>query len=317
MAKLAEIGERETEANLPNKISRGGLLGGVLRPMPGRDWRSYGAAARGGLIALAILGSGAADKQDQRNTHAGHRHGRAENAATAPSSAARNSSPGQSALPAPASEQPETDWWGLSPMRLVARSTVILTGATILLGIGTVFLAFYTRRLVIHGSRNLHAALASARIAHRALAQAREAALETQRSARRIDRAYAFGGPGGIRFSEDKSQMIIPLEIHNGGKTPARVDRVRHALFISNNFPKDPPLEKCAIFDTDLIFGGNQGGGVFEEIIPIPKKPIHLFGDIRYKDIFGDEHESRFCLTIDPAGPLVTTSGPKAWNTWD
>jgi hypothetical protein len=292
--------------------------------MPDRDRSPYSAVARGGLIAAAILCLGASNGDGQHSS----RHGRAqaEQANTQITNAALAGAPDQNgargpADPGPKSESPK-DWFGLTPEALSARSTFVLTVATVLLFIATGVLAGFTWGLFGDGKRSLMHARASAKIAHRALDHARQAAQSARDSEERLERAYAYLGLAEDGFMVCPYGFRLKISIQNFGKTPAFVKQiVASAIMKIPSIPGQYIQISKWTYDIDLVWGaGQQNIGCVPDF-GIPGGYIGI--ELTYDDIFAKRHFSRSLYLVNASKLTLEDGAVKAdfadvyWNAWD
>jgi hypothetical protein len=134
----------------------------------------------------------------------------------------------------------------------------------------------------------------------------------------RVERAYIFGGPyrDGVSFSTTNVQMR--LLFRNYGKTPA----LWKEFF--GEFSKEEPLAntpkygkgKCKLVIDDEI---TEAGKVYAPenlFISDSPEPIYFFGYVRYLDVFGEGHTTRFCHRVS-SDKIYETAGHPAWRESD
>jgi len=289
--------------------------------MPDSHWRAYGAVARGGLAAVTLLFLGAADQKPEAK-HEPAAHQTAAQATPSPTpTPAKNPSAQQQHGPAGPDQGPKPllDWWSLSSESLAARATVVLTGATIILGALTGLLAFFTFRLVKDGAHNLRMARVSVRVSNRALAHARESARTSLESAHRMERAYVFGGLDENSILVSAYGWRYQVKVRNNGKTPGIVKRIQTFIF------DHPPADAEGALDsqhviTDIVMAAGEMGpiGTFD----YSRDTAFLAVQFDYVDIFGTPHFSRSLYKIDATkmtavnGAIWTEFGNAYWNDW-
>jgi len=183
--------------------------------------------------------------------------------------------------------------------------------------------ALKLRETVIGSEDAIKASQRSAKAAEESLAKsdemlshAREAAVHARESEKRVERAYVFAGIESLEFSEDNANLLVGVTVINAGKTPAEIKEFAHG-FIYYPIPAIPPYEITARIITDVIFGANTKEKFQRIRIPPPDDKFIFFGFIRYIDIFGDEHISRYCMEVDSTGQFAVTAGDHEWNRWD
>jgi hypothetical protein len=284
----------------------------------GRRARRWSAYAALGIVALALCCIGASDRNPNHprtQQQAQAEKTRAPPAGANPATAPDHGGASESGAPRDDSSPPE-DWFGLSSESLSARSSAILAVLTAMLGIGTVALAFYTRRLVIDGARNLHAARVSARIAHRSLAHARESAVSMRESEERLERAYVFIGISAAHFTPYGYRVIVG--VNNVGKTPAFLKRLS-AEYFSGSEPAGPGGSVRGVhYPMDYVWAAGQAEDVHNSPFDVILPRTYLGFTATYTDIFGRQHFSRFLAGFDGDAELVRFCPTNLyWNEWD
>lgn len=188
-------------------------------------------------------------------------------------------------------EHAESGPLGFSPEEWIAIFTVVLAIATIALCAATFFLWLETRNIRRDSEKGLRA----------------------------LERAYIFAGVNTDRITRQEVlfRWNIPIKIHNIGKTPGFVRdiivRIEPADFVPTGEPKYVRVEN-QVADFDVAMGG--GDDTHLDDVHSDAARFVCFGVVRYDDIFGISHESRFCqlVSVSPVGCQII--GPRSWNRW-
>jgi hypothetical protein len=144
----------------------------------------------------------------------------------------------------------------------------------------------------------------------------------TKRSADHIptvERAYLFGTPTPTILN---GMTVTRLRLANIGQTPALLFE-GYGCYVTVE-PAGPPtyppyFGNPRIIDAFVPKHENNGQETFFPTgwtSPITE-PHFFYGYIKYRDIFREEHTSRFCAQVFPAEERVDIAGPPAWSEWD
>ncbi|MFA4828332.1 MAG: hypothetical protein WC855_03380 [Thermodesulfovibrionales bacterium] len=130
------------------------------------------------------------------------------------------------------------------------------------------------------------------------------------KSSRVQERAYLIGGGPAVNKREDTSMITI----HNVGKTPGFITKVQWGLCDEKDFPFDVLVSKIInekrldgikpVPEDNVWPPSSQPVGMRHVIINNHFKNVGriFFGQIDFKDIFGDSHYSTFKLELTEDG---------------
>ena len=164
-----------------------------------------------------------------------------------------------------------------------------LAALTALLGLSTLLLWIYTRR-VANAAR-----IAAAHIPA-------------------VERAYVFGGPTDLFLLHD--QATVRLAMQNYGKTPAVIREWLVEFMAQEPRGRKPGydgskrtvtnevLEPFKLFSPPTVFRSEIAA------------PFHIVGYIVYDDVFRHSHTTRFCVAVARDGKAAFAGHPE-WNAYD
>lgn len=310
--------------------------------MPVRDERSYVALARAGLIAVALLLCGAAEKGPQGHQELSHADQPQANSSSIASLAPAGHAPKPKPPPCNLQGGPNT----AAPdcrEAIAAERTADRTEALVIVGaIQAVLLLGQIIALVmtVRQSRvatqvaldSVGAAQRSAKAAEDAVAKSdemlehsRTTAAEALNSNRRIERAYVFLKIDPIEKAEkDATKHTLFLRYLNIGKTPAIIDQFYFGRLKGK--PAAPPIpvypdekEAAIRIEPDAAVPAGDSHPAMNTLVERIDQVI--FGYIKYRDIFGNPHISRFAMLFewrqDHEMFQLTSWGGVPWNSWD
>lgn len=143
-----------------------------------------------------------------------------------------------------------------------------------------------------------------------------------ERNSRNLERAYIFSGPW--RPYQVGPSVITFVTIENFGRSPGILKEAYGEYSATEPVAKYPTYKNGSSrsFDSAIPptpvrppnFQPNTLPAKWES--PLPGEQ-YFFGYVRYVDIFGVRHESRFCAKIFPGEHKSDIAGPPAWNDWN
>jgi hypothetical protein len=145
---------------------------------------------------------------------------------------------------------------------------------------------------------------------HRASSAARKAANYIPTA----ERAYVFGGPTDLDLLPSRPSVRLAME--NYGKTPALLQEWLVDFTATEpqgnrpNYDRLKAVPTGEILEPDRLF---SPATVFKSDI---QAPFFVVGYIKYADVFGEMHMTRFCVGVGADGKAVA-AGPPAWNARD
>lgn len=132
----------------------------------------------------------------------------------------------------------------------------------------------------------------------------------TRRSFEIGERAWLFADDftfSGINFPGD-NEISVRYAIHNTGRTAAdvyeHVVRFTDEFSDENRLPENPPYTKPEAVSFTVAAGRHFGlsSAIAKSKLPnfaeieAEKRSLYLLGYLKYWDVFGEEHESRFAI---------------------
>lgn len=294
--------------------------------MSSRDWRAYCAAARGGLIALAILT--AVPALGKAEPH--HKADGAQDHGQTPKANER----GSDALPVVvkvqgsdtpqqrAADHAEDVKRHDADQRWTIGIGIISIIAALAQVVALIWQVFYLRRTVRDSETAIKAAQRSAKAAEDAVGKSDEILTHAQDSSKFELRAYVSvdlsddedWGPNVI-FGQEFSNFTVVIKNH--GKTPAlKVTMAGDMDIFSHPNPGVVPVpEVVPNSSVSVLFPGNDGGHSHVEArrlfdnadkvrFDADTHRVYAFGLVTYHDVFGAEHFTRFRYMMDPRRAL-------------
>ncbi len=143
------------------------------------------------------------------------------------------------------------------------------------------------------------------------------AARDTRGGQRIIERAYLSPDFNRAIIQESRGVECRVL-MHNGGKTPADVTEY-YGEFSNGQLPAviayENDLWRTKINVTVPANRTEEVGTI--SLQNAPELPDILFGYVKYIDVFGDEHTTRFAILMNFQTAFATRTGGNEWNKSD
>ncbi len=174
-------------------------------------------------------------------------------------------------------------------------------------------MVFLTAFQVIFGVAGLIALIVSLNLNRAAALSAQRAVDITEDTAKKELRAYISASPRDVYFFGVTTKSEMTWRIVNHGQTPAnhvtqigRVDIFPYPLppdFVfppitaqhANPFTLHPTMEMFCSGVADRSFTATEIAAITK---PNGNQRLHLYGEIKYRDIYGEEHITRFCSHV-------------------
>jgi hypothetical protein len=143
-----------------------------------------------------------------------------------------------------------------------------------------------------------------------------------ERNTRNLERAYIFAGPSNP--TQIGKGVITEIWIENHGRSPGILKEAYGEYSATEPTGATPRYQNGSArkFDSAIPPSGPQRTDSQPQTVPTRwESPLageqYFFGYVRYIDIFGSTHESRFCSKIFPREHKSDIAGPPAWNDWN
>jgi hypothetical protein len=145
--------------------------------------------------------------------------------------------------------------------------------------------------------------------------------LKTARTTLRdLERAWLVSGPLHNTVAIIQNNITrVHLTATNDGRSRAIAKELAVVFFDQEPTAKVPNYKGAKIFKMELVIHPDN------VMCAMPNwfheyngtNPFHCAGYLRYADVFGRLHTTRWCSIIDPQARTLETSGPLAWNEDD
>lgn len=185
----------------------------------------------------------------------------------------------------------------------VAFATLLLTGVTAILATSTVGLWIVTNRAAKRQSDDMQASI---KIAERTLTE--------------LERAYIFPSVADVVWvpNESPPTFRFRIKMNSFGRTPAIVKEISVKFNGDNPLVGNPDMSGAIVKSFEWAIANT--GGITDYFDSPYSGQQYFYGFVRYLDIFGAEHYSRFGVMFDPTRDNRTKTGRVGgdqYNRWD